>query len=70
MHLHNLGRGIYKSDLVLETKDELEDIANTLNDMSMAVLVREQEILIINKELEERAMHHHWWEGCFLRGAL
>jgi diguanylate cyclase (GGDEF)-like protein len=54
MHLHNLGRGIYKSDLVLETKDELEDIANTLNDMSTAVLVREQEILTINKELEER----------------
>ncbi len=53
-HLHILGRGKYKEDLVLETKDELEDIANTLNDMSNAVLLREQEILTINKELEER----------------
>jgi diguanylate cyclase (GGDEF)-like protein len=54
IHLQNLGRGKYKKDLVLETKDELEDIANTLNNMSKAVLVREQEILTINKELEER----------------
>ncbi|MEH6450527.1 MAG: diguanylate cyclase [Oleispira sp.] len=54
LHLHNLSRGRYKEDLVLETKDELEDIANTLNNMANAVLVREQEILTINKELEER----------------
>lgn len=53
-HLNQLGRGLYKDNLVLKTKDELEDIANTLNDMSKAVLVREQEILTINKELEER----------------
>ena len=54
IHLQKLGRGKYKKDLVLNTKDELEDIANTLNDMSKAVLVREEEILTINKELEER----------------
>jgi diguanylate cyclase (GGDEF)-like protein len=54
IHLQKLGRGKYKKDLVLSTKDELEDIANTLNDMSKAVLVREKEILTINKGLEER----------------
>lgn len=54
LHLNHLGRGKYKEDLVLNTKDEWADIANTLNKMATAVLVREQEILTINKELEER----------------
>lgn len=54
LHLNHLGLGRYKKDLVLETKDEWQDIANTLNRMANAVLVREQEILTINKELEER----------------
>lgn len=54
LHLNHLGSGKYKKDLVLDTKDEWEDIANTLNNMANAVLMREQEILTINKELEER----------------
>ena len=54
LHLNHLGRGKYKKDLILNTKDEWSDIANTLNEMANAVVEREQEILTINKELEER----------------
>lgn len=54
LHLNHLGRGKYKKDLVLNTKDEWSDIANTLNNMANAVVEREHEILTINKELEER----------------